>query len=131
MLRYQTDFGHFFPRQPALAPVVHQQLIVKPKLYAAVRIGLEQVVAADGSFNFSLPLDTDVASRWQVAMNPVVRMFLSIRRSNIDPSIGPRRDQPIEVSSGIIRARKSTHFAASVKEMLGRNKLKIAQVSKS
>src|SRR5882762_3200266 len=102
MLGFKMDFGHVFPRQPALTPVVDHEVVVKPKLDAAVRIGLEQVVAADGRFNFSLPPNADVACRWQVRMNSRVRMFLSIRRGNVDPRIGPRSDLPVEVRSGII-----------------------------
>src|SRR5258708_233259 len=104
MLRFKMDLGHLFPRQPTLAPVVDDELIVKPKLDAAVRIGLEKVVAADRSFNSSLPSDADVAGRRQVGMNSRVRVFLSIRRSNVDLLIDPRGNLTIEVRSGIIGA---------------------------
>src|SRR6266498_1191330 len=90
--------------------MVYDQLIVKPKFDAAVRIGLEQVVAAGRRFNFSLPPDADVACSWQVGMNSRVRMFFSIRRSNIDPRIRPRRDQTIEVRSGIKKNIRTREF---------------------
>src|SRR6185503_13024175 len=57
----QPKLRNVFPLEPALSPVVDDELTVNPKFYVTVRIGLKEIITTHLGLNRTLPTHTDIA----------------------------------------------------------------------
>ena len=106
--------------------MVDDELIVDPELDAAVREGLEGVVAGDVWLDLARPAHAGRAF-WQAGVNELVGPFLFARQRDVDAPVHPLANQVLEIRALVERSGETAALAAGVEEALGRD----GQISKA
>ena len=120
-----------FHGQPALAPVVGDQPAVHPHPDPAVRVQLEQVVAALGRLDRALPPHADLPLRRKRGVDPEVRLLRPARDLDVDPRVDARGDEPLEARPCVVRAGQAAGLPRRVEEPVRRDGSPLAQVAEA